>query len=283
MNSLSLQHNMQPTQPATDPGTNPWDDLGKVIDDALENQHFSMVYQPLLCMQTSKLLGFEALVRCQSPEFGFISPEFFIPHTEESGRIIPLGNWIYRTTLLDLKRFHQYGFSDLTMSINVSPVQLKEPGFYEQVMSCMSELQLSPRNIKLELTETALIKDPQVVSRVLEAFMNAGVKIWIDDFGTGFASLSLLRKFNVDGLKIDKSFVDGICDSNEDFTLCSAIIAMAQRLDLDVVAEGIEDETQLQILSQLGCEVGQGYLLGKPNSFSKNLDIWSEKSIDLTA
>ncbi|NHN37220.1 EAL domain-containing protein [Pseudomaricurvus alcaniphilus] len=246
------------------------------MDDAIEHQHFSMVYQPLFSMQTSRLLGFEALVRCQSPQFGFISPEDFIPHAEKSGRIVPLGDWIFQTSLLDLKRFHQYGFHNISMSLNVSPVQIVESNIFERVMSLISRLDIPPNRVKLELTETALIKNPQTVSRVFDVFQQEGVQIWVDDFGTGFASLSLLRKFKVDGLKIDRSFVDGISESNDDFTLCSAIIAMAQRLGLHIVAEGIEDDTQLQILNQLGCEIGQGYLLGKPESFERNLQLWSQ-------
>ena len=124
------------------------------------------------------------------------------------------------------------------------------------------------------MTETALIKNPQVIAKVFQAFQQEGIQVWVDDFGTGFASLSLLREFKINGLKIDKSFVDGIATCNEDFTLCSAIIAMAQRLGMHIVAEGIEDETQLQILNQLGCDTAQGYLLGRPVSIDENLRRW---------
>ena len=250
------------------------DNLTTIIEDALQNRHFSMVYQPLFSMQTSKLVGFEALVRCQSPQFGFISPDKFIPHAEQNGQIIELGDWIFKQVLLDLKRFLQYGLKDITVSINVSAVQIAETNIFEQIMTLVKKLDIPTRCIKLELTETALIKNPQVIAKVFQAFQQEGIQVWVDDFGTGFASLSLLREFKINGLKIDKSFVDGIATCNDDFTLCSAIIAMAQRLGMHIVAEGIEDETQLQILNQLGCDTAQGYLLGRPVSIDENLRRW---------
>ncbi|MEP4890974.1 MAG: EAL domain-containing protein [Aliiglaciecola sp.] len=249
-------------------------DLTQIIDDAMKNSYFSMVYQPLLSMQGCKLIGFEALIRCHSPQFGFISPDQFIPHAEQNGQIIELGNWIFKRVLLDLKGFLQHGLKDIVVSINVSAVQIANTDIFEEIMTLVDQLEIPTRCIKLELTETALIKNPQTIAKVFNAFQQEGVQVWVDDFGTGFASLSLLREFKINGLKIDRSFVNGIASCNEDFTLCSAIIAMAQRLGMHIVAEGIEDETQLQILSQLGCDTAQGYLLGRPVSFEENLHRW---------
>ncbi|MGB1261768.1 MAG: putative bifunctional diguanylate cyclase/phosphodiesterase [Cognaticolwellia sp.] len=274
MNTLSNQTDVTSSSVAAKTST--LDDLTAIIDHALQNQHFSMVYQPLFSMQNSKLVGFEALVRCHSPMFGFISPDKFIPHAEQSGQIIALGDWIFKQVLLDLKRFIQYGFKDIKMSINVSAVQIAKTDIFEDIMTLVSDLQIPTKCIKLELTETALIQNPQAIAKVLHAFKNEGIEVWVDDFGTGFASLSLLREFKVDGLKIDKNFVDGIATCNEDFTLCSAIVAMAQRLGLHIVAEGIEDETQLQILNQLGCDTAQGYLLGRPAPFDENIRRWKQ-------
>lgn len=250
------------------------DNLSIIIEEALKNQHFSMVYQPLFSMQNSKLTGFEALIRCHSPQFGFISPDKFIPHAEQNGQIIELGSWIFQQVLLDLKRYLQYGLKDITVSINVSAVQIANTDIFEQIMTLVDKLEIPTHCIKLELTETALIQNPKIIAKVFNAFQKEGIEIWVDDFGTGFASLSLLREFKVNGLKIDKSFVDGIATCNEDFTLCSAIVAMAQRLGMHIVAEGIEDEVQLQILNQLGCDTAQGYLLGRPESFEENLRRW---------
>ncbi len=252
-----------------------WNDLTDVIDEALKQQYFSMVYQPLISVQSGKVVGFESLVRCESPTFGVISPCDFIPCSEQSGQILELGSWIFQQALLDLKCMRNQGMNHICLSLNVSPVQLLHTNVYEQLMSLIIELNIPPSAVKLELTETALIHDPQTISKVFNAFKREDVQIWLDDFGTGFASLSLLRKFNIDGLKIDRSFVNGITDNNDDFTLCSAVIAMAQRLGLHIVAEGVESENQLQILSQLGCDVVQGYLLGKPQTLENNLNLWS--------
>ena len=250
------------------------DNLTDIIDSAMENQHFSMVYQPLFSMQNSKLIGFEALIRCHSPQFGYITPDKFIPHAEESGQIVELGGWIFKQVLLDLKRFLQYGLKDIVVSINVSAVQIANTDIFNQIMTLVNKLEIPTHCIKLELTETALIQNPKVIAKVFNAFQKEGIQIWVDDFGTGFASLSLLREFKVNGLKIDKSFIDGIATCNDDFTLCSAIVAMAQRLGMHIVAEGIEDEVQLQILNQLGCDTAQGYLLGRPATFEDNLQRW---------
>ncbi|MGB6135263.1 MAG: EAL domain-containing protein [Shewanella sp.] len=250
-----------------------WNKLTDVIDVALKQHCFSMVYQPLISVQSGKIVGFESLVRCESPTFGVISPCDFIPCAEQSGQILELGSWIFQQALLDLKRMRNHGMENICLSLNVSPVQLLHTNVYEQLMSLIIELNIPPSAIKLELTETALINDPQTICKVFNAFKQEDVQIWLDDFGTGFASLSLLRKFNIDGLKIDRSFVSGITDNNEDFTLCSAVIAMAQRLGLHIVAEGVETENQLHILSQLGCDVVQGYLLGKPQTLEKSLSL----------
>ncbi|MDP4945718.1 bifunctional diguanylate cyclase/phosphodiesterase [Alishewanella sp. SMS8] len=252
-----------------------WNNIRKIISHALKNQHFSMVYQPLISVNTGKIIGFESLVRCQSPKFGVISPADFIPCAEQSGQILELGNWIFQKALLDLKCMLNHGLSDICLSLNVSPVQLLNSDIFEQIMSLLHTFSIPPSAIKLELTETALINNPQKIANIFNAFKREGVQIWLDDFGTGFASLSLLRQFNIDGLKIDRSFVDGIDNNNDDFTLCSAVIAMAQRLGLFIIAEGVETENQLQILSQLGCDVVQGYLLGKPNTLGYNLEQWA--------
>lgn len=267
---------IQPMVIADDRDDGEWERLGEIIDVALKRQHFSMVYQPIVSVESSKLLGFEALTRCQSPEFGVVPPDRFIPHAEWSGRILELGEWIFQQTLLDLKLMQQQiGLEDICMSINISPVQISRGNVFERLMSQIHKLDIKPQCIKIELTETALIDNAETIVQVFNAFKKEGVRVWVDDFGTGFASLCHLRKFVVDGLKIDKSFVEHIVTHNDDFTLCSAIIAMAQRLGLQVVAEGVENDSQLQILSQLGCDLVQGYLLGRPATVEQNLHLWA--------
>lgn len=255
--------------------TSDWDSISKIINQALQNKHFSMVYQPLISVNTGKIVGFESLVRCQSPEFGVIPPDRFIPCAEHTGQILELGNWIIHQALLDMKCMLNHGLGDICLSLNVSPVQLLHSDIFELIMSLLHKFAIPPSALKLELTETALINNPQQIAKAFDAFKREGVNIWLDDFGTGFASLSLLRKFNIDGLKIDRSFVEGIANNDDDFTLCSAVIAMAQRLGLHIVAEGVQTETQLQILGQLGCDVVQGYLLGKPDTLTNSLKMWA--------
>ncbi len=248
--------------------------MADIIDNALKNKSFYMVYQPQFSVNTGRLIGFEALVRCHSEKFGTISPADFIPYTEASGDIVDIGRWIFKQSLMDLDQFHKQGLSNISMSINLSPAQLAAGDVFETLMMHTLNLGLNPRLIKVELTETALIHNAEMAVRTFAAFRNEGIDIWLDDFGTGFASLNLLREFNIDGLKIDKSFVDGMHLNDNDFTLCSAIIAMAQRLGLEVVAEGVENDLQMQILSQLGCDSVQGFLLGKPERFNACLQRW---------
>lgn len=249
--------------------------MANIIADAIKNQNFYMVYQPQFSLTSGTLTGFEALVRCQSPEFGIISPADFIPYAEASGDIIEIGRWIFRQALLDLKHFQTQGMKDVSMSVNLSPAQLATGDVFESLMMHIIELGLSPKSVKVELTETALIHNADIAARTFSAFRDEGISVWLDDFGTGFASLNLLREFNIDGLKIDKSFVDGMHRNDNDFTLCSAIIAMAQRLGLEIVAEGVEEELQMQILGQLGCDTAQGYLLGKPERYNQCLTLWA--------
>ncbi|WP_373083450.1 putative bifunctional diguanylate cyclase/phosphodiesterase [Zhongshania sp.] len=251
--------------------------MGEIISEAIREKHFYMVYQPQFDLGTGKLLGFEALVRCQSPEFGLVSPADFIPFAEANGDIVEIGRWIFRQALLDLKHLRQQGLDDIYMSVNLSPAQFVAGDVFEQVMVLLMELDIPASALKLELTETALIRNADVAARTFRAFQDEGVQIWLDDFGTGFASINLLREFKIDGLKIDKSFVDGIHRKDDDFTICSAIIAMAQRLGLHIVAEGIEDEIQMQILGQLGCDSAQGFLLAKPQPIAECIANWTPK------
>lgn len=246
-----------------------------IIKDALAEHHYYLVYQPQFSLCGGELKGFEALVRCHSPRFGLISPADFIPVAEESGDIVKLGRWITRQALFDLKKIREASGLNLYMSINVSPRQFQAGDVYENFMQNLIDMKLPAEALKLELTETALIQNPGLVARTFKAFQQDGVKIWLDDFGTGFASLNLLRVFKIDGLKIDKSFVDGLSSNEDDFTICSAILAMAQRLGLSTVAEGVETDSQLQILSQLGCDSVQGYLTGKPTVLDQCSRFWS--------
>ncbi len=254
-----------------------------IISEALAGRHCYLVYQPQFGLVDGALKGFEALVRCHSPRFGLISPADLIPFAEESGDIVELGRWITRQAMHDLTKMRKQSGLPLYMSINVSPRQIQAGDVYETFMKALIDVNLPPETIKLELTETALIQNPGLIARTFKAFQEDGIKIWLDDFGTGFASLNLLREFKIDGLKIDKSFVDGLHSNEDDFTICSAILAMAQRLGLSTVAEGVESDPQLQILSQLGCDSVQGYLTGKPATLENCSEFWNPASKSLCA
>lgn len=249
-----------------------------ILEEAIERKYFHMVYQPLVCLKTGKLIGFESLVRLKPPGKDLIPPDMFIPYAEKSGQIVRIGHWVVDQVLVDLEQMINAGLINVNISLNLSPVQFKLDDIFGHVMRGLKRLKLPAEKLKIELTETALIENPAEVSGAFDSFQSSEVRVWLDDFGTGFASLSLLRKFKVDGLKIDRTFVEGIVLNNEDFTLCSAVIAMAQRLGLQIVAEGIETESQMQVLSQLGCDIGQGYFFGKPVVLEEAIKHWGSSS-----
>lgn len=247
--------------------------LDSLIEYALKSNSFYMSYQPIVSTSNSNLIGFEALIRNRIND-SRLRPDHLIPHLERTGQIIELGSWILKQCLVDYKTLESYGLKDFTMSINVSPIQIIDHDITIEISNLINELGISPKNIKLELTETALISDCNKIAKSFERLREMGIKVWLDDFGTGFASLSLLRQFKVNGIKIDKSFISNIATDNDDFTLCSAVIAMAQRLNLELIAEGVETPQQLQILNCLGCDNIQGYLIDKPLTLRDVINKW---------
>lgn len=245
------------------------------ISNALLNNEFELAYQPQLSCANGALIGFEALIRWHSPHRGLISPAVFIPIAEQSGQILAIGEWVLRRACSDLCGFIRAGMSrDLHVAVNVSALQLAHQDLPSLCFAATSEVGLQPANLHLELTETALIEKPAKARRQVHSLHSAGYEVWIDDFGTGYASLRMLRDFDISGLKIDRSFISRVTEDEDDFCIVSAMLAMAQRLRLRTVAEGIETEEQLQIISQLGCTTGQGYLLGRPMSTDKVLASW---------
>lgn len=253
--------------------------IQQAMDEAISKGEFYLAYQPLLDTQSGELSGFEALMRWRSKSWGFIPPTKFIPQAEKNGRIVELGDWAIRKACEDLKTFHEKtGRHDLQLAVNLSPVQLQSSEICTTIMQALDTNKLNPNHLHLELTETALISNDVEAASLLSDLHSNGIEIWIDDFGTGYSSISMLRKYPVSGIKIDRSFVEGICDTNNDsdFNLVSALIVLAQRLKLKVVVEGVETIDQLRILKQLGCDRLQGYLIGKPlpvQSASRN---WSD-------
>jgi diguanylate cyclase (GGDEF)-like protein len=231
---------------------------------ALEREEFVVHYQPQINTLTEQIVGVEALVRWRHPELGLISPMEFIPLAEETGLIVPIGEWVLRTACAQNKEWQDEGFAPLRMSVNFSPRQFQQPGLVEQIRRSLGETGLAPHYLEVELTESSVMKDAELAIRTLRRLKETGVRVSIDDFGTGYSSLSYLKRFPIDTLKIDISFVRHSTTDPRDAAIVTAIITLAHSLGLKVIAEGVETEEQLGLLRALGCDEIQGYLFGKP-------------------
>jgi diguanylate cyclase (GGDEF)-like protein/PAS domain S-box-containing protein len=232
---------------------------------ALLREEFLLHYQPVISLRTGRITGAEALLRWQHPERGMVPPMDFIPLAEETGLIVPIGAWVLREACRQLKQWQRRaGLPSLEVSVNLSSGQFQGPGLLTDVAEVLRETGLSPRSLRLEVTESLLMeKDPQIARNMTE-LRSMGVRIDLDDFGTGYSSLAYLHQFPIDTLKIDRSFVQRIGETEEALEIVNTILALAQGLDMEVVAEGVENERQLQILRQLRCGYAQGYHLSRP-------------------
>ncbi|MDN5781607.1 MAG: EAL domain-containing protein [Luteimonas sp.] len=233
---------------------------------AWERGELSLVYQPVYRLSDHALTGAEALLRWQHPEHGPIAPSVFIDVAEQSGLIETIGPAVLRAACVDAMRWshERKGADELFVAVNVSPRQLRNGDLSEQVAQALADTGLPPSRLHVELTETAVIGDEIRASTLLGRLRSTGVKVWLDDFGTGFSGLSHLRRVPVDGVKIDRSFVADVLRDPDDLALTTAIIAMAHSLGITVVAEGVEKEGQYDILRERGCDLAQGYWLGYP-------------------
>ncbi|OLP16704.1 GGDEF domain-containing response regulator [Leptolyngbya sp. 'hensonii'] len=234
------------------------------LQRALEQQEFVVYYQPIINLQTEKISGFEALIRWRHPVRGMVSPGEFIPCMEETGLIVPVGLVVLKQACQQLLVWHQQGWTDLTMSVNLSARQFACPTLLADIDRVLAETAINPARLKLEITESAIMDNAQTAIALTEQLRSRQIQISIDDFGTGYSSLGYLHRFPVDALKIDRSFVNQIQAGNCDYQVVNTIIALSQQLKLAVIAEGIETPEQLQWLQQLSCEFGQGYLFSKP-------------------
>lgn len=234
---------------------------------AIDNEQFYIEYQPIFDIQSNQLTKAEALLRWEHPEKGIIRPDEFIPVSEESGAIIDIGNWVFEQVCHDALRWRKSLCPELQLSINTSPCQYfhRDPNIMDWLLVLLDK-SLSPNAVLLEITENLLMDATSQVSKKLFQFRQAGVSIALDDFGTGYSSISYLKKFPTDYIKIDRSFVNSMTEVSNDKVLCEAIIVMAKKLGIKVVAEGIETEAQLNILKDMGCDYAQGYLFSKPLS-----------------
>jgi len=229
----------------------------------LQRRQFTLDYQPQVDTGSWQITGAEALIRWEHPQLGPIPPADFIPFAEKSGLIIPIGEWVLRAACQQLKKWHANGFHKLTLAINVSARQFQEPASVDTIVEILKESAVDPECLELELTESSLMTNAERVIKSLGKLKDIGVKLAIDDFGTGFSSLEYLRRLPLDTLKIAQSFVRDT--SNLDgAALISSIVALAQKLRLRVVAEGVETEEQVTFLQRLGCDNMQGYLFSRP-------------------
>ena len=231
---------------------------------ALTQNELDVFYQPKLCLRTGRLLGMEALLRWNHPEKGMIRPDQFISVAEETGLIIPIGKWIARQACRMSIELSAAGLGNLQVAINLSPKQFSDPDLVSSIANILKEEQLPAHLLELELTEGLLLEATEDTHQQLEQLKRLGLTLAMDDFGTGYSSLSYLKKFPIDIIKIDRSFIHEIPDNQDDMEITSAVIAMAHNLKLKVVAEGIETAAQLAFLRRHRCDVGQGYLFDRP-------------------
>jgi diguanylate cyclase (GGDEF)-like protein len=231
------------------------------LERALRSGQFRMVYQPIVNAETAKVLGFEALVRWDSPQHGPISPAEFIPVAEETGLILDIGDWITRQALKDCRRW-----AGPYVSINLSVRQFLRHNVAERILRYAADADVSPERIQIELTETAIIDDVERADRNLKVLRAAGVRVALDDFGTGYSSLVYLNQFAIDCIKIDKSFVDNVTRDRQSAVIVASVAKLAGSLGMSVVAEGVETEDQRKVLIAAGCGALQGYHFGKPVS-----------------
>ncbi len=237
----------------------------KDLREAMQQQQFEIYYQPIIDMKTEGLTKAEALLRWHHPESGMVSPSVFIPIAEESGLIADIGNWVFYSAVEQANRWRDQFNINFQVSINTSPLQwIDEAAAMNQWFSHLQQIGISGQAITVEITEGLLMDANDKITNRLLDFRDAEVQVSIDDFGTGYSSLSYLKQFDIDYLKIDQSFVRNLDHDKNDLALCEAIIVMAHKLGIKVIAEGVETETQNQLLKDFGCDYGQGYLYSKP-------------------
>ena len=229
----------------------------------LEREEFFIQYQPQVAIHDFHLVGMEALIRWQHPSLGLLYPSEFITLAEESGVIISLGDWVLRLACAQNKAWQDAGLTPMRLSVNFSARQFQQPTFITDVAQILKDTNLDPRWLELELTESSIMKDPEEAIEKLHELKLMGIKVAIDDFGTGYSSLNYLKRFPIDTLKIDKSFVSDVCKDPHDTAIVRAIIDLGHALDVTVIAEGVETKEQLQYLSALECDVVQGFLFSK--------------------
>ena len=251
--------------------------LESQLHRALDREELLLHYQPQISLRDGRIVGVEALLRWQHPEIGLVSPDKFIPLAEQSGLIQAIGKWVLRTACHQAKAWQDQGLARVRMSVNLSGRQLARADIVDEVREVLEATGLSPAYLELELTETSVMTQAGQAASTLDALRALGTTIAIDDFGTGYSSLAYLKRFPVDRLKIDRSFVRDIPQDANDVALAKAIIALAQSLSLEVVAESVETEEQRELLKAIGCQEMQGFLISAARPASDLADLLANK------
>lgn len=249
------------------------------LRQALDSGHLAMHYQPIVELATGRLAAFEALLRWTDPDLGPVSPVRFIPIAEETGLIQDLGRWVLDTVCAQIAAWRSAGLTTVPVAVNVSAAHLQREALDEPLAQLLERYQLKASDLHLEITESILMDMTVMNTKRLRALGDLGFSIHIDDFGTGYSSINYLRRFEIDCIKIDRSFVANICTRDEDRALATAMIAMGQALSLSIVAEGIEDADQLALLRELGCNLGQGYLFARPSQADEVMPFMADASL----
>jgi diguanylate cyclase (GGDEF)-like protein/PAS domain S-box-containing protein len=250
---------------------------------ALEKQEFELYYQPKVNLNTGSITGVEALLRWQHSEWGITNTKKFITVAEDSGLIVPIGNWVMREACMQAKRWMDAGIKPMRVAVNISAIEFHQDNFVESVSQVLIDTGLDAKYLQLEITESVLMRDADTSAKMLQQLRNMQVQIALDDFGTGYSSLSYLKQFPIDVLKIDQSFVNDIHSVHDEAIIVSAIIGMANNLNLCVVAEGVENKIQLEFLKIKDCEEGQGYYFSPPLSGDLLTDLLTENKLELVA
>ncbi|MET0963534.1 MAG: EAL domain-containing protein [Noviherbaspirillum sp.] len=231
---------------------------------ALEREEFQLHYQPQLDIESGQVVGMEALIRWHHPDMGMVYPDRFIPVAEETGMIVPIGAWVLRTACRQIRALHEAGFPAMRVAVNLSARQFGRSDLVASIEAALTEAGIAPRFLEIELTESLIMKDVNQAVDILKDLKRLGVTLSIDDFGTGYSSLAYLKRFPIDILKIDRSFVSDITSDPDDAAIVAAIISLAHNLRLQVIAEGVETREQLGYLRDEGCDQMQGYYFSKP-------------------
>jgi len=234
------------------------------LREAIAHQQFELYYQPKVLVATGRVCGVEALIRWNREGLGLISPAAFIPLAEQLGLIVKLGDWVVAQACQQLTRWAQMGLGDISIAVNLSPYQLQDDGFVARVRNCLTQSQIDPCMLEMEVTESLMMNNPEEAISRLHALRALGIRLSIDDFGTGYSSLAYLKRLPVDTLKLDKSFIERIVTEPREADLCDGIIALSKKMGLQTVAEGVEVQAQLDCLRSMGCEMFQGYYFSRP-------------------